>query len=241
MKYGYMCGFRADLATEIAFAKENFDFLELTIMPALFTSIDILIPQLKEAIGEFEVLGHLHWDIIKTEDIKKNLEVLKSLGAKKITVHPFQDLSLEENIKLFNEINGMMRERDLFLMIENVSKPPFNDAAFIKKLLDEISGAGLTLDVGHANQINQLDKFIELFKNKTSHIHLHDNQGDMDHAFYLDETRLNEAIAKIKAFGYDGTILMETFSVIINGQNISQDFPALRKLHVEQLEKLKNK
>lgn len=100
-----MAGFRADLISEIEFAKKYFDFMEITIQPKLLENIDGILSEVKTALCGFAVLGHVHWEIVELELIKKNIKVLKNLGARKITIHPFQNLSLEENIEIFKELN----------------------------------------------------------------------------------------------------------------------------------------
>jgi sugar phosphate isomerase/epimerase len=239
MKFGYMAGFRADLLTEINFAKKHFDFIEITLLPEILKTIDGLFSDLKNATADIEILGHIHWEIIETAEIIKNIEILKGLGAKKITIHPFQDLSIKENVKIFNEINNFTKENQLQLLIENVSKAPYNSADNLLKIIENIPGAKITLDIGHANRINEVDKFLKQFQNQIGHVHLHDNLGDLDHIFYDDHAKLKAILAKISSFGYDNTVLMETFSIMKDNQNTSQEFPELQGLHIKQLELIK--
>ena len=240
MKFGYMSGFRGDLLTEIEFAKQYFDFTEITIQPALLETIHDIFYDLKSTTVNFEVLGHIHWDVVKFDEIVKNIEVLRDLGAKKITINPFQNLSIEENAKILNEINIVLRKNNMQLLIENVSSTPYNSAVNISKLLEKIPNVGITLDVGHANRIFELDKFIDIFKDKIGHIHLHDNLGDSDHLFYQDQSRVDGIFSKLNLATYDGTILLETFSIMKDNKNTSQKFEAIKKLHIEQLKKIKN-
>jgi sugar phosphate isomerase/epimerase len=235
MRFGYMSGFRADLISEIEFSKKYFDFTEITIQPELLKTIDDIFFELKKAIHGFEVLGHIHWDITNFDAIAKNIEVLHNLGAKKITIHPFHNLSIEENARILGQINIFSQKREMELMIENVSSAPYNSADIISKLLEKVPNAKLTLDIGHANIIFELDKFLETFKTKTGHIHLHDNIGNSDHLFFENQGKLEKMLSKIGLFGYDGTVLLETFSVIKDDQNISQEFPDIKKIHIEQL------
>jgi len=240
MKFGYMSGFRGDLLNEIKYAKQFFDFTEITIQPDVLKTIDDIFYDLKNATVNFEVLGHIHWDIIKHAEIVKNIEVLKDLGVKKITIHPFQDLGIEENAKILNEINIVLQNNNMRLLIENISSTPYNSADNISKLLEKISNAKITLDVGHANRISELNKFIDIFKDKIGHIHLHDNFGDSDHLFYQDQSKIDEIFSKINSVGYEGTVLLETFSIMKDGNNSSQEFEEIKELHIEQLKKIKN-
>jgi len=235
-----MSGFRDNLLTEIKFAKQYFDFTEITIQPTLLKTIDAIFYDLKNATANFEVLGHIHWDIIKFDEIIKNVELLRDLGAKKITIHPFQDLDIEENAKIFNKINTVLQKNNMRLLIENISSAPYNSADNISKLLEKIPNADITLDVGHANKIFELDKFIDIFKHKIGHIHLHDNVGNLDHMFYDNQDKIDEIFSKLNSIGYNDTILLETFSIFKDGKNISQEFEEIKKLHIEQFKKIKN-
>ena len=240
MKFGYSAGWRGNIFSEIEFAKKHFDFTEITIQPELLKTIDEIFTDIKNAIGDFEVLGHVHWDVIETDDIIKNIEVLKNLGAKKITVHPFQNLTIEENAVIFNKISHFSEDNDLILLIENVSGAPYNKAEAMAQLAALVPGAKITLDIGHANRNLELENFMESLKSKVGHIHLHDNIGTMDHVFFTDKTRLNKMIDAIKSIGYDDTVLMETFSVMKNGANESQEsLEDIKKLHIEQLKLIK--
>jgi len=240
MKFGYMSGFRGDLLTEIEFAKQHFDFTEITIQPEVLKTVDDIFYDLKNATANFEILGHIHWNIVNHDKIVKNIEVLRDLGAKKVTIHPFQDLNIEENAKIFNEINIVLQKNDMQLLIENVSSAPYNSADNILKLLEKIPNANVTLDIGHANRISEVDKFIDIFKNRIGHIHLHDNIGDSDHIFYDNQSKIDEIFSKLNLTGYDGTALLETFSIMKDSKNTSQEFEEIKELHIEQLKKIKN-
>jgi sugar phosphate isomerase/epimerase len=234
-----MSGWRANLLSEIEFAKKHFDFVEITIQPELLKKIDDIFYDLKSAVNGFEVLGHIHEEITDFDDMVKNIEVLKNLGAKKITIHPFQNLSIEENAKNFNKINIFLQNNAMQMLIENISNAPFNSADNMLKLLEKIPDANTTLDAGHANKIFELDKFINIFKTKIKHIHLHDNKGNFDHLFYEDQGKLDGIISKIRAFGYNDTVLFETFSILKDDKSSSQEFPEIKKLHIEQLKKVR--
>lgn len=239
MEFGYMSGFRADLFQEIEFAKKHFDFTEITIQPELLKAFDKIQPNLQAMIRNFKVLGHVHWEITNTSDIINNIKILNQLGAKKITIHPFQLLDIKANSSLFNDIAEGLLLDQCELLIENISKAPFNSAQNMSELFEKISAYKFTFDVGHANRISETDKFIEIFSNRIKHIHLHDNIGDLDHIFFEDTQKLDQVFRKIKSFGYDGTILLETFSIYKNNKNYSQEFEEIKELHLKQLEMIK--
>lgn len=135
--------------------------------------------------------------------------MLKKLGVKKITLHPFKNLGIDENANIFNQINSFLLKKELQLLIENVSFAPFSLADSIFKIIEKVPGAKITFDVGHANRNLELDKFISVFNGKIGHIHLHDNNGLLDHLFYEDEAKLGGAISKIKSFGHDECLVLD--------------------------------
>jgi len=234
-----MVGFRADLCSEIKFAKSHFDFIEITIPPEVLKEIDNVFYDIKDVLGDSETLGHIHWKITDFGDIAKNIEALKRLGAKKVTIHPFQDLSIEENVRILNQINSFSKNNKIELLIENVSNPLYGSVKIMAELFERVPGACLTLDVGHANRNSELDGFINNFAPKIKHVHLHYNIGDSDHLFYDKKEELDKILSKISSFGYDGTVLLETFSVMENGKSVSQGFSGIKKLQTEQLEKIR--
>lgn len=235
MKFGYMAGFRGDLASEIDFAKTYFDFIEITIQPSLLEKFEALIPGLKEKIGKTEILGHIHDGVLALDAIKKNIELLAQLGIQKITIHPFEKLGIPENIELLKKVAEFCATKNIQLCLENISKPPYNSVENIKAILEQLPDVKLTLDVGHANRAGELDKFLEVFKGKIGHIHLHDNMGQMDHLFFTDKNKFDQAISKIKATGYDGTVLMETFAVMDGDKSVSLDnFEDIKGEHIKQ-------
>ena len=126
MKYGYMAGFRSKLLSEIKFAKEYFDFIEVTLKPDLLERSSQYFSKIKNALEDFEILGHIHWEIKELEKIYKNIKIFKKLGAKKITIHPFSDQSVQDNLIILTKINNFCIKNKLQLFIENISNEPFN-------------------------------------------------------------------------------------------------------------------
>lgn len=248
MKYGYMSGFRVDLESEIKFAKEYFDFTEITFKPEVLEYSQQYFSKLKNTLKTFKVIGHIHWEIKELKKIYKNIKLFKKLGAKKITIHPFSyekqtlQKNIQNNIILISKINDFCTKNKIQLLIENVANGPFNKASNLAKLVDEIPNLGITLDVGHANKTSkiELSRFLKEQKSKIKHIHLHDNINNSDHLFFIDRTKLKKILTKIISTDYNGTITMETFAVLEKKQYVSLDFPKIKKLHIKQLDYLKN-
>ena len=251
MKYGYVSSVKNDLISEIVFAKKYFDFIEITLDLKLSKYSAGYISRAQKILGDFLVLGHIYWKIDLSKDnistelkrINQTLVIFKKLGAKKITIHPSANFSQNEektktnNLKSLKEISDYCRKNKLQLMIENITKPPFNKTDGIKQLIEKIPGSLLTLDLGHANRISrtELKKFFKIFKNKVGHIHLHDNVGDSDHLFFNDKDKLKKLIKQISNTGYNGTISLETFDKIKNKKTLSLKIPQRRRNLKEHL------
>jgi len=247
MKYGCICGFRSNLINEINFAKKYFDFVEITIKPNLLNHNQKYFLKIKKILGGFEVLGHVHWDIKDINKIYKNILILKSFGAKKITIHPFSKdkqnpkQNIKENIFLLLKINDFCRKNKIQLLVENMSSAPFNKVSNITKLTKKISNLGITLDTGHADRTskNELNNFLKKGKSKIKHMHFHDTHGKLDHLFFTDVNKMKKQLAKFSSIGYDKTINLETFAIMKNKKYKSLNFSQLKKAHLKQLEKIK--
>ena len=59
--FGYTPDKNFPLGEEIRFAMKHFDFLELT--PPLESFTDAEFAQVRDTLGSFPVVGHLHWDL----------------------------------------------------------------------------------------------------------------------------------------------------------------------------------
>lgn len=238
MKYGYMPSiFETNPFSEIEFAKKHFDFIEITLPLELDKYDQEYISKIKRNLENFEVIGHLHWEIDlsqnNTNQVRKvfeQIDIFKKIGAEKITIHPstnkFQKLEeiKQNNLLNFQKIVNYCRKNKINLLIENMNRPPFNNSSGIKYLLKNIPFLGFTLDVGHANRFSksELNKFLK-FNKKIKHIHLHYNFGKLDHLFFNNKIKLKKIIKKIKSAHYNGSITLESFSILKNKKSISLD------------------
>lgn len=237
MKYGFMPSFELDLISEIKFAKKYSDFIEITLKLDLSEYTSQYISKLKATLNNFEVLGHIHWEIDPSKKLNKiyeHIRIFKKLGAKKITIHPYPNTQ-----SVLSEINDFCNKNKLQLLVENTSG--FNKATYLAKLVEDIPDVGITLDVGHANKTSrtELNNFLKKFKSKIKHIHLHDNTGDLDHLFFRNRNKLKRIITKISSINYNATITLEMFAFMKNNQSISVYDVKRRKLFIKQLEMIK--
>jgi len=239
MKYGFMPSFEMDLISEIKFAKKYFDFIEITLRLDLSEYTLQYTSKLKTALNNFEIFGHIHWEIDPSKELNKiyeHIRIFKKLGAKKITIHPHPNIQ-----NVLSEINDFCNKNKLQLLIENTSSEPFNKATNLTKLTENVPNLGVTLDVGHANKTSktELNNFLKKFKSKIKHIHIHDNVGKFDHLFFQDKDKFKRIITKINSINYNGTITLEMFAFLKNNQYVSVYGIKRRKLFIKQLEMIK--
>ncbi|NTW15700.1 MAG: sugar phosphate isomerase/epimerase [Candidatus Moranbacteria bacterium] len=239
MRFGYMSGWRGDLLSEFAFAKRHFDFTEVTIVPDALAAVERTLPELVAALDGFPTLGHLHWDFVGFDDIERNIRILERLGAGLITMHPFENVGVPENIDIMERVSDCCRGRGIRLMIENVSNEPYATMEGMAPLPSGISNVGLTFDVGHANKIGELGNFLDRFGDRVGHVHLHDNVGKRDHLFFSDRNRLKANLEKLRGIGYDGTVTLETFADMKDGRSVSLGFDEIKSFHPVQVEMLR--
>ncbi len=226
MKFGFMPQFEENLFSEIEFAKQNFDFFELTLQTDLTVYTPDYISKIKKALNGFEILGHLHWEIDLSQEqlnnlIYKSVNIFEKIGIKKLTVHPSIDKTLalnklrENNIKNLTKISALCKENNIVFCIENISEAPFNRVSEIEYLINKIPNSNITFDVGHALRISEeeFNRFLKL-GNKIKHIHLHDVIEDKDHLFFYEQHNLLNRLDKLKnALNLD-TITLEMFADI---------------------------
>lgn len=234
-----MPSFEMDLISEIKFAKKYFDFIEITLKLDLSKYTPQYISKIKTTLNNFEVLGHVHWEINPSKELDKiyeNIRIFKKIGAKKITIHPYPRIQ-----NVLSEINDLCNKNKLQLLIENISSEPFNKATNLAKLTENIPNLGITLDAGHANKTSrtELNNFLRKFKSKIKHIHLHDNVGKFDHLFFENRNKFKRIITKINSINYHGTITLEMFAFLKNNQYVSVYDLKRRNLLVKQLEIIK--
>lgn len=116
------------------------------------------------------------------EVILKLLDDCLEIGARLLTVHFWMDRRFipEDVVRKKAEILArMVREgtsRGIKISLENLSE----DGRDLSVALRESPGLGLTLDVGHGELMcsrNRALELLELFPQRVSHVHLHDNLG----------------------------------------------------------------
>ncbi len=222
---------------------------------------------IKEAIGGFPVVGHAHWNIDFSKGAPEQVatavvtaQVLKRLGARSITVHPspghkaaegltdrgqIRDLGEIEagNLSALGVFNNHLRDLGLRLLVENHERPPYNHAWEMERLISQLPGAALALDVGHANLVSEkeLDRFLRTFGPSIGHIHLHDNVGRFDHLVFADPAKAQALVGRVKDAGYSGGVTLEMYRHLPEGagKSIDLDFASRSVRLIEQLKWLR--
>lgn len=255
LKFGYMPSFSSDLIREIKFAKKHFDFTEITLKYNLREYSKKYLKDLKQELGDFETLGHIHWKIDLTEKgglekILKNIAIHKFLGVKKITIHPFVNKNINQkkirlaNLRALKTLSKFCKKNKIQLLLENILDAPFNKSDGFKYLLNKNPSLAITLDVGHANMASrqELEKFFDLFSTRIRHIHLHYNNDDKDHLIF-PKTKinyLNYILQRLNKLGSRLTITLEIFFLLANKGIIQIENTKRRNLLLSQLQLIKN-
>ena len=124
--------------------------------------------------------------------IRETLELSAELGALVVTIHPghCSPVSVKnrgEYLKIHREslrkIARWSEEYGVEVGVENMPRFPILDAQSCDRLAEIIKGieVGVTFDVGHLNTTTKnFDRFLELFRGRIVHLHLHDNSGKAD-------------------------------------------------------------
>ncbi|MCX8197725.1 MAG: sugar phosphate isomerase/epimerase [Candidatus Micrarchaeota archaeon] len=237
MIIGAMNSPKESLAGQISlFGEMGFDFVEITIEAPGATPEKIMAgkKEIHDALHSynFGVLSHFPWYFSVAhpyprvqkaivEEFCLAFDAAAMLGAKKATVHTeflpsgIQDrqVHIARTIETVKKLHKEASDRGLALLVENYSASSFSIKDF--KLLFEEVDAGMTLDVGHASMDGGegVEGYLEAFRKKIAHVHLHDNDRKADQHLPIGAGKIDmrNAIRRLKSF-YDGTITLEVHS-----------------------------
>lgn len=250
MKIGMMNNPRHNLLAEITFAEENhFDFLDLTLEPRMAHPAKLPLPEVKKALkrANLPIIGHTAYYLpfaspyeslrrAAIEEIRLALQVCAELGASEVSLHPDKSIPfalgekgvLEQNIKSFEEMERIARPLGVQILIENMDRN-FNTIEEFQETFWRLPQLGFHLDVGHANlnvDRNRSEEFLRTFHERLRHVHFSDNFGQKDDLHLplgAGNIPWRKVIAQLRAFGYDGTITLEIFSVDRNYLLVSRE------------------
>jgi sugar phosphate isomerase/epimerase len=227
-----------DPLTEIeAFSRLGFEFVDLTLEPALARSDRVDATAIRGALRDrsLRVVGHTAYYLpiaspfvglrqAALDEMCRCLDVFVEVGAKLVNVHPDfriplhdEDYIVSANVEAIGTLVEMARERGLRMMVENVPGT-FNRKSVLRKLFRTYADLGFHLDVGHANLGVDGISTAELLRacgERLVHVHLSDNRGGLDDLHLpLGAGRIDwrQVATQLVGAGYDGTVTLEVFS-----------------------------
>ncbi|MEM4633885.1 MAG: sugar phosphate isomerase/epimerase [Candidatus Anstonellaceae archaeon] len=220
----------------LRFGEMGFDFVEITLEAPAATPEKIMAKrkEIEDALQSynFGVLSHYPWYFSVAHPYHRIQEAIlkefclafdaaSALGAKKATVHTeflpsgIQDrqVHVAKTIESLKKLEKEAQDRGLQLLVENYSAQSFSIKDF-KLLFSEID-AGMTFDVGHASLPDGegVENYLEEFRKKILHVHLHDNDKKSDQHLPLGAGKIDilKVVKRLKEC-YDGTITLEVHS-----------------------------
>jgi sugar phosphate isomerase/epimerase len=172
------------------------------------------------------------WEL-SLNQIKRSIDACRSLGGEITVVHfgkcPVPEAKLLEGAKQrYREFLGQClpyaRDQGVTLAIENAGRilhsyPP--TILELKQLVQELEGAKVTFDIGHANLTERragkgateamIAEHIRDMRRQIVHLHMHDNQGRVDDHLPPGDGKINfkPIVGAIREIKYNGFIIAE--------------------------------
>jgi len=216
--------------------RADLGFIDLTLEPPMAASWLVNPAELRAGLerNRLDAIGHTAFYLpiaspieelraAAVTELRRCIDCFAKIGVRWMNVHPDPDMHFhsraamaEQNCRSLRELLQHAGERGIGLMIENIPRG-FNSVEQLAPLLDELPELGLHLDIGHANlrvEKNTASALVERYGGRIRHVHLHDNKGgsaDLHLPLGAGTVKAREALASLKAAGYDGTITLEVF------------------------------
>jgi sugar phosphate isomerase/epimerase len=161
------------------------------------------------------------------ERLQMTMGWASELEARAVVFHPGNTTAMERtdpgmawrlNLETVRRVLESAEERGVQALIENVPDPfPFvmKSADDFSRFFDEVGAdARMVLDVAHANIRGETREFIRRFGRRIRHVHVSDNQGDLDTHLPIGEGAIDweGTLQAIEASGYDGWVTIESYS-----------------------------
>ena len=137
-----------------------------------------------------------------------------------------------QNLKTAQLLFKIASDWSVKIAIENVPEPyPFimknveDFSRFYEEVEEEI---GLAFDIGHANIIGQIERFLTTFADKIVHIHAHDNDGEGDQHLGIGYGNINwkKAANLLKRNSFEKVVIVESF------KHVEESMDELKRLFV---------
>lgn len=122
------------------------------------------------------------------------------------------------NLTSLQEICDFAADFGILVAVENMPDMPKIFGKYPDEMLEMLESigshnVGFTFDVGHANTVGLIDDFLELFNEKISHVHIHDNMGKKDEHLPLGKGTIDWKRVMEKLSDYKGIFVTEMSSV----------------------------
>ena len=208
---------------------------------------------------DFEIVMHLPYGTKNNPATYNNLDVtMKRLkdaidyaakyNAVRVTLHPghvdsgmTRDEAFELSIKNAQILCDYAAKYNIVVMIENMVHEDelCLTIAEMKKYLESVNrnNLGITLDCGHYHASHQtaepehdLVEYVNAFKDKLSHLHLHDNHGVKDEHLKIglgtiDFKKYFDALRKVNFDGlYGSEVLFNDYEELLNTSDKIDEF-----------------
>ena len=162
--------------------------------------------------------------------------LMKQLEASLLTIHLWLDSRfigeevLSFKLDILREILDQAGKAGIIICLENLSE----SASDLQTAMHDLPELQLTLDLGHAQlltEVNRSEGILKNYPDRIRHIHLHDNRGGYSHR---DDLHLpvgqgiidfEAAFRRLRKIRYDRTITLE-----LTPLEIEQSLPHLKRL-----------
>jgi sugar phosphate isomerase/epimerase len=243
---------RGDTGQEITYAKEaGFDYVEISLEGPNSTleRLQPIAAQLKKTKDDLGLFYTCHtpwgWNIgnpypkLRQATVQQVIDVIdfaEAVEAKLVTVHMHTRFGLFDRRELIKNMGSSLNllcdraaKSGMAITVENVDQTPED----FKKLFELEPRAKFHLDVGHANIScaggSNILAFIEAFKDRLYHLHVHDNrgghnvEGDLHLALGMGNIDWPRVVKALKEAGYNRTVTFEVFARNRQYLEISKD------------------
>jgi sugar phosphate isomerase/epimerase len=160
--------------------------------------------------------------------LKKSLEYAYELEVKVAVIHPgfrgpidyfYPGEAERQNLNSILLLMGKAEDLGVSLSVENMTK---GSRALLITVEDfekffsnpELENLKLTLDVGHAHTVGQLNLFLRKFKHKINHVHLHDNDGSGDLHLGLGDGTIKWRLITRELKTFNGNLIIESIEKV---------------------------
>ncbi len=218
-----------------------------------FPSFDEIIKKVKELRAVADKLGlvcnqaHAPFPTLPMlERVKLAIACAGVMGAEIIVIHPDNNLSAEDNAKMYFELLPLAKKYGMEIATENMWNWKDDRASFAacstpEDFLAHINAVNdanfvACLDVGHAEMMGEevsAVKMIKALNNKLQALHLHDNDKihDSHQIPFSMDINFEEIATALKEIGYNGYLTLEAdrYLKAYNAENVFDGVQNLAK------------